>query len=289
MFAANEELQGAIATWIERGKSGTLLDLWVKGLSVDWNGLYGAAKPRRISLPTYPFARERCWVERAADEVPLKRVGDVIEVASTPAMSAKSQTQVEDYVTQYFSDKLKLPRAAIKPDIELSSYGLDSIGAMGFRQACEAAFGIKITAREMLSCETITAVTAHIIENMPGIENPVDAGSRPEAHQYNDTATKSVRPARSSTSEGQKGLWALYKLSPGMSAYNLPLCFRIRRPPNVEALKEACRLIVKRHHVLSDAIVEEAGVPSWSAERWTRRFFIKRIFLASPKTVCCRT
>ena len=32
------------------------------GLSFDWNQLYGDSKPRRISLPTYPFARERYWV-----------------------------------------------------------------------------------------------------------------------------------------------------------------------------------------------------------------------------------
>ena len=35
----------------------------MKGLSFDWNKLYGEAKPRRISLPTYPFARERYWIE----------------------------------------------------------------------------------------------------------------------------------------------------------------------------------------------------------------------------------
>ncbi|GBF32534.1 polyketide synthase of type I [Desulfocucumis palustris] len=33
----------------------------MKGLIFDWNKLYGGAGPRRISLPTYPFAGERCW------------------------------------------------------------------------------------------------------------------------------------------------------------------------------------------------------------------------------------
>ena len=35
----------------------------MKGWSFDWQRLYGEAKPRRISLPTYPFARERYWIE----------------------------------------------------------------------------------------------------------------------------------------------------------------------------------------------------------------------------------
>ena len=30
---------------------------------LDWHKIYGKNKPRRISLPTYPFARERYWIE----------------------------------------------------------------------------------------------------------------------------------------------------------------------------------------------------------------------------------
>ena len=54
-----------IDAWVAKGKYGKLLELWVKGLAFDWRRLYGEARPRRISLPTYPFARERYWVEPA--------------------------------------------------------------------------------------------------------------------------------------------------------------------------------------------------------------------------------
>src|SRR5262249_25116992 len=53
--------------------------LWISGVSVDWQKLYGSgeSKPRCISLPTYPFARERYWVDtavgsRAASNVATK-------------------------------------------------------------------------------------------------------------------------------------------------------------------------------------------------------------------------
>jgi acyl transferase domain-containing protein len=49
--------------WIANKKLSKLLDLWVKGLELDWNKLYGEVKPQRISLPTYPFAKERYWIE----------------------------------------------------------------------------------------------------------------------------------------------------------------------------------------------------------------------------------
>lgn len=62
VFAEDEELAEAVRKWVQRGKYGKLLSLWVKGLSVDWNQLYDDIKPRRISLPVYPFARERYWI-----------------------------------------------------------------------------------------------------------------------------------------------------------------------------------------------------------------------------------
>jgi polyketide synthase PksN len=62
LFVADEELQEAIEKWKNRKKYAKILDLWTKGLSFDWNKLYGNNKPRRMSLPTYPFAKEYYWV-----------------------------------------------------------------------------------------------------------------------------------------------------------------------------------------------------------------------------------
>ncbi|MES2730821.1 MAG: type I polyketide synthase [Bacteroidota bacterium] len=39
----------------------TLAERWVNGEAVDWNLLHTTQKPNKISLPTYPFARERYW------------------------------------------------------------------------------------------------------------------------------------------------------------------------------------------------------------------------------------
>jgi amino acid adenylation domain-containing protein len=40
--------------------------LWCEGVAVPWSELHFDPKPKRIALPLYPFARERCWVERGA-------------------------------------------------------------------------------------------------------------------------------------------------------------------------------------------------------------------------------
>ncbi|MFC5743200.1 SDR family NAD(P)-dependent oxidoreductase, partial [Dyella tabacisoli] len=70
-FSADEDMAHTVRSWVEKGKFGKLLDLWVKGYGLDWSGLYGNHKPRRISLPTYAFAKERYWVSAAEAGLPL--------------------------------------------------------------------------------------------------------------------------------------------------------------------------------------------------------------------------
>jgi acyl transferase domain-containing protein len=48
--------------------------LWIEGVEVDWEGFHRGERRRRVALPTYPFERRRCWIERAAPlEVPRNR------------------------------------------------------------------------------------------------------------------------------------------------------------------------------------------------------------------------
>ncbi|MCP4701907.1 MAG: amino acid adenylation domain-containing protein, partial [Gammaproteobacteria bacterium] len=47
---------------IEKKELAKLAQLWVSGVDIDWQLLYPNQKPQRISLPTYPFARERYWI-----------------------------------------------------------------------------------------------------------------------------------------------------------------------------------------------------------------------------------
>ena len=62
----DEVKQTIVEKWIAQKKLSKLLELWVKGLELDWNKLYGEAKPQRMSLPVYPFAKERYWIETGA-------------------------------------------------------------------------------------------------------------------------------------------------------------------------------------------------------------------------------
>nr|QZA73306.1 type I polyketide synthase [Streptomyces sp.] len=59
LFAPDSDLDVMIAAWAEKGKYEKLLELWVSGVPVNWRSLHGTVTPRRVALPTYPFAAER--------------------------------------------------------------------------------------------------------------------------------------------------------------------------------------------------------------------------------------
>lgn len=69
--AIDDDLANAVEEWMRTKQYGKLLSLWVKGLPVDWSKLYAdepdTYQPRKISLPTYSFARKRCWFSQSSD------------------------------------------------------------------------------------------------------------------------------------------------------------------------------------------------------------------------------
>ncbi|WP_428610691.1 SDR family NAD(P)-dependent oxidoreductase, partial [Sedimenticola sp.] len=101
MFIADTEFQEAVAKWIERGKYTKLLELWVKGFEVDWAKLYDGEQPRRISLPVYPFAKERYWLDIGREKPSLDE-GEAIGRLH-PLLHQNTSTLTEQRFSSLFS------------------------------------------------------------------------------------------------------------------------------------------------------------------------------------------
>jgi|GEM_PF-1005358 len=92
MLERNDELQELCNKWIANKKYSTLLELWTEGYTIDWEKLYTHYKPQRISLPTYPFAKERCWFSALEDQ---EKYNDIVTVLLHPVWKAADNTQAE--------------------------------------------------------------------------------------------------------------------------------------------------------------------------------------------------
>ncbi|HEX6095443.1 MAG TPA: SDR family NAD(P)-dependent oxidoreductase [Thermoanaerobaculia bacterium] len=79
-----------------------LAELWVSGAKTDWRALYGSAVPRRVSAPTYPFARDRHWFEGGGEAIP----GDSRPaVASTAVLHPLVHRNSSTFEEQKFSTR----------------------------------------------------------------------------------------------------------------------------------------------------------------------------------------
>jgi acyl transferase domain-containing protein/acyl carrier protein/ubiquinone/menaquinone biosynthesis C-methylase UbiE len=71
----------------------TLGRLWLQGVKIDWSSFYAHEKPYHIPLPTYPFERQRYWVEPQLEKQISSITTDEIwkSVIATRQIQAPSQ------------------------------------------------------------------------------------------------------------------------------------------------------------------------------------------------------
>lgn len=67
LVKGGDEVDTFICSLVNSRKISQVAELWAKGFDFNWDVLYrnSEAIPRRISLPTYPFEKERFWIRDA--------------------------------------------------------------------------------------------------------------------------------------------------------------------------------------------------------------------------------
>ncbi|MBX3711508.1 MAG: SDR family NAD(P)-dependent oxidoreductase [Lysobacter sp.] len=92
-----------IAGWLSERAYPQLAAAWAEGGDVDWRALHagdGAWPARRISLPTYPFARDRHWIETRASAKP-----GAVAAALHPLVHANTSTLERHRYTTRFTGR----------------------------------------------------------------------------------------------------------------------------------------------------------------------------------------
>ncbi|MGX1788605.1 amino acid adenylation domain-containing protein [Bosea sp. NPDC055332] len=157
--------------------------LWSAGVTPDWSAYQAAGKPRRVSLPTYPFERSRHWVEAPA----ASAATSVAAPAAAPVQPLPTQPEQEPAMAPQADTDIPLGRselggrvAAIFENLSGRSFGADETGAsfleLGFdsllltqaAQSLQTTFGVQIRFRQLLDdLPSVDDVTRHIAELCP--------------------------------------------------------------------------------------------------------------------------
>jgi acyl transferase domain-containing protein/NAD(P)-dependent dehydrogenase (short-subunit alcohol dehydrogenase family) len=140
----DEGLSPVLESWALRDELGRIADLWLRGISIHWPALWTKWSPRRVSLPTYPFAEESYWIEEAGDgaaQPALSKAAQALPQEPVPVFSSTVEQSVDGLLAELVAQILKLPVDRIDPDAPLETYGLDSVMILRLTALLEEHFG----------------------------------------------------------------------------------------------------------------------------------------------------
>jgi polyketide synthase PksJ len=184
----------------------TLARLYVEGVEIAWDDFDGPYRRRRVCLPTYPFERQRYWLdapqvaafgegtartgrggemfERRSTEAP-HGTGEVSEetpargttqMPTTEATTEARQQEIRLKLCGIVADLLGMRPEDIDPHAPFLEMGADSIILVTAIRTIENSFGIKISMRQLFEDFTnIDALARHFAQFAPSAAHDLEA------------------------------------------------------------------------------------------------------------------
>ncbi|HVR96985.1 MAG TPA: amino acid adenylation domain-containing protein [Thermoanaerobaculia bacterium] len=172
-------------------ENASLLDalgsLWVAGVEVDWTGFYRGERRRRVSLPTYPFERQRYFIDRPAGtgaapwtelaarqelagpvENETMRVEVDKEETTTPPDGSGRHEALVHLLKEVVQDLTGMPPERLDPYATFLDIGVDSLLLIQAAQRLRDRFGVQLSVVQFLEdLPTLDSVAGHIEEQLP--------------------------------------------------------------------------------------------------------------------------
>ena len=136
--------------------------LWGAGIKPIWAAVHDSAKRAKLSMPTYPFARERYWIE-APQSVPSQQATKAeaantvlheeegVVVMSQAASVAERRQRFVPALIGVLADLSGMEPAQIDPAVSFIELGFDSLFLTQVTQALQGQFGVKVTFRQLMT------------------------------------------------------------------------------------------------------------------------------------------
>jgi len=145
-----------VASWLALGA------LWCAGYPLPLENWWKPEVHRRVRLPSYPFRRDRHWLEPVSAPTP-----QAAPAAEAAADDAPGQS-IEAQVTALFTDLTGFELIASDVDKPLSELGLDSLLLTQVVVALQQAFGVVITIKDLgQDLDTIGRIARHVERRAP--------------------------------------------------------------------------------------------------------------------------
>lgn len=159
----------------------TLGRLWLAGVPIDWPGFYAEECRHRVSLPTYPFDLQRCWIEpqqplppTLADEdgkaKELDQTTGSRRFLPTPYVAARNE--IEEKLSQVWREVLNDHPVGIYDDFFM--LGGDSIRATQLVTRVNKNFQVMLSVGDIFDSPTVADLAVLIVQRQA---EQADAGA----------------------------------------------------------------------------------------------------------------
>jgi acyl transferase domain-containing protein len=142
---------------------GALAKLWQSGISIDWTRFNAEHRGRRVALPTYPFERQRHWIEPHATSgarvspgkqaVSHAQAREAVVHEGRPADTLRPRTEIEQRLSDLWSQLLG--KHGISRGEDFFELGGDSLLAAQMGARSQDVLGRRISPAELLQHRTI--------------------------------------------------------------------------------------------------------------------------------------
>ncbi|WP_052700318.1 phosphopantetheine-binding protein [Methylocucumis oryzae] len=156
------------------------------------------------------------------------------------------------FLIDYLVNVLAIPETALDADQHFFAYGIDSMSSLKLLEQLNARLKVEIRSRDLLEHNTVNTLSAWLankVEINPPLTNDECQSDRNEEHDG------LLIPL----SQAQQGLWALQQSRPNVSAYNIPLCFKLAEPVDSAALAEAYHCLLTQYPLLASVVEVQQG------------------------------
>lgn len=135
----------------ESGVEGKLIEThlenglrWINGSEIDWKK-YRSGFHEVVELPTYPFKRNRHWLEKKeqAKDVPI------------PDTLSSNVDSIGSYISNFIIQELKINTTQVLPNVRLQKFGCTSLVLLKLLRRIELKYHVKLTIKETSQKGTI--------------------------------------------------------------------------------------------------------------------------------------
>lgn len=165
-------------------------ELYQLGYTLDWKNIYPGTVSQ-VSLPTYPWQHQTCWLEAPALPSQQPTASLVPKSAESPTDQTKppSQRLSPESLAAVLARVTGVPAKDIHPDANPSDLGIDSLMTLEVQEELKTHFGVTLLAETLVKIASVRDLERAIHEKL------VSAQPLPDTSQPRSAPTKSPQAA----------------------------------------------------------------------------------------------